>query len=95
MTSSKTPDLVFEEPPPPSAPGRKAGTSPIGLWLTTLREHPGKWAKCPDQVRVSSVGSVIKRGKGYGAKPGEFDAVVRTGTNKRYWLYVRYIGGES
>lgn len=94
MTSSKTPDLVFEEPPPP-APGRKAGTSPIGLWLTTLREHPGKWAKFPEQVLSSYVAGVIWSGKGYGAKPGEFDAVTRTGTNKQWWLYVRYIGGES
>ena len=91
-TTSTTTDLIFEDPPATTR-GRPAGESPTGQWLASLREHPGQWAKFPTPILSNGVAQNIKKGKGYGAKPGEFEATVRSATNKRFDLYARYVGG--
>lgn len=87
--------LIFEEPPVIRGGGYPAGSSPLGQWLASLRDHPGQWAKWPEP-RSATDATNIKRGIQYGVQAGEFE--VRTtkieGASKRT-LYARYIGGES
>ncbi len=94
MTTDPTPtgpELIFEEPPPQT---RRRGNSPVGLWLASLREHPGQWAKYPERVGTGTA-SNIKRGKGLGVTPGEFEVVTRNQADDKCWMYARYAGGES
>ena len=57
MPTPKTPDLVFQDPPE-SKRGRPDGTSPLGLWLTALRDHPGQWAVYPEPCLTSPVTAI-------------------------------------
>lgn len=88
-------ELIFEEPP--GARGGRAGSSAIGQWLTSLREHPGQWVKFPAPQKSSASSGNIGRGR-YGAAPGEFEASSRSAGDGTFWLYARYVGspdGES
>lgn len=86
-------ELIFEDPPPAR---RRGLTSPVVPWLEALRQHPGKWAKYPEPFMSSGAAANIVRAKGYGlTTPGEYDAVMRPTTNKRYELYARYIGDDQ
>jgi hypothetical protein len=84
------PELIFEEPPALQCAGRPAGKTPLGLWLAELRNHPGVWAKYPEQVS-GGVPTRIRQGN-YGVAAGEFEVTVRN-AGKRCDLYVRYVGG--
>lgn len=67
-------DLIAEEPAPRSG-GRRHGNE-IGQWLDEVRRFPGKSFRYPKPVYPSMVTS-IKKGNGYGTKPGEFTAITR------------------
>lgn len=90
------PDLIFEEPPSKTPGGGPvAGSSPFGLWLAALRDHPGQWAKYPE-ARYAGDATAVRNGGRYGVKAGEFETrTVGTGAGRRVWIYARYIGGES
>lgn len=45
-------------------------------WLDTVRGTVGEWIRSPRMVKTTIPGS-IKAGMGYGARPGEFNAVAR------------------
>jgi hypothetical protein len=90
----ETVELIFEEPPDDGR-GHRPGKTPVGQWLASLREHPGQWAKFPKEQMSGSAAGVIRRGQGYGVKKGEFEAASRSTTNKRFWLYARYVGAPA
>ena len=86
-------DLIFEEPPRLHGGGFVVGSSPVGQWLNSLRQHPGSWAKFPDP-KSATIATRIKRGTAYGVQRGEFE--VRTvkidGDTSRRTIYARYVG---
>lgn len=86
-------DLIFEEPPTLHGGGMVRGSSPVGQWLNSLRDHPGQWAKFPEP-KSATLASHIKRGSAYGVLPGEFEArtVKIDGDTSRRTLYARYVG---
>lgn len=79
-------ELIFEEPTPRGV---------MAEWLSSVRKHPGVWVKWPERCTNSNA-SLIKQGKAYGAKPGEFEATSRNvSRNGQCDLYVRYVGSAS
>ena len=87
-------DLIFEDVPATSRPG--IYSTAVGEWLRSLREHPGKTAKFPEPVGAGVV-TAIKKGLGYGVKPGEFDASSRRRDAQgeetpptKVWLYATF-----
>ena len=93
-----TDELIFEDPPMPNAGGRPIGASPIGRFLDALRDHPGKWARFPKSYpKRDNLGHIvgdITKARRYGISVGEFEATTRK-VESEYFLYVRYVGGES
>jgi hypothetical protein len=87
-------EILFVDAPPPQQ--RRGRPSPITPWLAALREHPGRWAEYPQSILNYAAATNIKRGKGYGVKPGEFETTARrTEDGKAFRLFARYVGGES
>lgn len=88
-------EIIFEEPPTPArGNGPSAGSSPLGKWLASLRDHPGYWARWSSPV-WSGTTTTIKRGEGYGVKPGEFEVALRKADGGKFHLYARYVGDQS
>ena len=88
-------DLIFEEPPATKRRGgRPVGQSPVGRWLSSLRDHPGQWVKYPEKV-YAGTGTKIRCGSHYGVSAGEFETRTVDACGQPGWLYARYVGGES
>lgn len=85
-------ELIFEEPPPLTRTGRP---SKYGPWLAKLKQHPGVWAKYPEEViNPSATAYSIRRGK---QTPAGFEIVARSsvpGRNKGH-IYARYVGAKK
>jgi|DEB19_MinimDraft_2_1074335.scaffolds.fasta_scaffold253272_1 hypothetical protein len=101
MNKSTEPIIIFDTPP--VSRRRSSGPpeeTPIGRWLSEARKYPGQWLRWPELMpNPHAASSVIRRGKMYGAKPGEFEARgVMVTPDKRSegkrglgQLYVRYV----
>jgi hypothetical protein len=102
-------DVIFEQPPMPSAGGRgEASRVPgtIGVWLHELRDATADmddrpWARFPEP-RNATYSARIRRGEYSRTLPGEFDVVTRRtdgdgqrAPDNKVWLYVKYIGASD
>lgn len=88
-----TPDLIFEDAPPPKSGRFAKNTGPIAPWLDALRQYPGRLARYPEPANAAAAWC-IKKGKAYGAKEGEFSVTTRSipGVKDRVTLYATYLG---
>lgn len=83
-------ETLFENPP------QSKFISDIGDWLDQIRHHPGVWVRRAETHTAAA--SLIKNGRAYKVRKGEFLATSRTvdGYPKgRCDLYVMYIGDEK
>ena len=93
MATEPTTDLIFEDPPK-GGRGPHPG-NPVRLWLDALRDHPGKWTKYPDDMPNRNLAHNIASAKCYGVYRGEFETRSASAGEGRFWIYARYVGGES